>query len=95
MDYEQTREAFRPNKINILFVGESRPFGETFFYHKNSNLYRYTKESFEKANIAFSLEKFKEYNCWLYDVCKEPINHIRSNSKKLKYSNHCFCYNST
>ena len=80
--FEKKRNDFKPSKTKILFVGESRPFGGTFFYDKNSNLYRYTKEAFENVGIDFSLAKFKEMGCWLYDVCKEPINHIRSKNVK-------------
>ena len=83
-NFEKERNNFKPSKTKILFVGESRPFGGTFFYDENSNLYRYTKEAFKKAQIGFSILKFKEMGCWLYDVCKEPINHIESNSAKRK-----------
>ena len=82
--FEKKRNDFKPSKTKILFVGESRPSGGTFFYDKNSNLYRYTKESFENVGIDFSLEKFKEMECWLYDVCKEPIGFIKSISAKRK-----------
>ena len=41
--FEKKRNDFKPSKTKILFVGESRPSGGTFFYDKNSNLYRYTK----------------------------------------------------
>lgn len=83
-NFEKERNNFKPSKTKILFVGESRPFGGTFFYDENSNLYKYTKEAFNNVDIDFSLAKFKEIGCWLYDVCKEPINHIKSNSAKRK-----------
>lgn len=82
--FEKKRNDFKPIKTKILFVGESRPFGGTFFYDKNSNLYKYTKEAFENVGIDFSLAKFEEMGCWLYDVCKEPINFIESNNEKRK-----------
>ena len=82
--FEKKRNDFKPSKTKILFVGESRPSGGTFFYDKNSDLYRYTKKSFENVGIDFSLAKFKEMECWLYDVCKEPIDFIKSNSAKRK-----------
>ena len=85
--FEKKRNDFKPSKTKILFVGESRPSGGTFFYDKNSNLYRYTKESFENVGIDFSLAKFKEMECWLYDVCKEPIDFINSKSKKREIIN--------
>ena len=82
--FEKKRNDFKPSKTKILFVGESRPFGGTFFYDENSNLYEYTKEAFNNVGIDFSLAKFKEMGCWLYDVCKEPIDFIKSNSEKRK-----------
>lgn len=82
--FEKKRNDFKPSKTKILFVGESRPSSGTFFYDKNSKLYRYTKEAFENVRIDFSLAKFKEMGCWLYDVCKEPISHIKSKSVKRK-----------
>ncbi len=69
--------------MKILFVGEARPAKGTFFYFGNSNLYKYTKEAFEKANISFSLEKFKEIGCWLYDVCDEPILNSEYSKKQI------------
>lgn len=83
-NFEKKRNKFRPTKTKILFVGESRPFGGNFFYDENSNLYKYTKKAFDNVGVDFSLAKFEEMGCWLYDVCKEPINFIESNSEKRK-----------
>lgn len=82
MNYEALRESYKPQKTKILFIGESRPAGGTFFYNGDSNLYKYTKRAFEQADINFSLEHFKEYGCWLYDVCDVPVNHFENNKRK-------------
>ncbi len=74
MEFENIRNSYKPDKVKILFVGESRPQGGTFFYDGDSNLYRYTKQAFEQAANEFSLEYFKKYGCWLYDVCDIPVN---------------------
>ena len=40
-----------------------------------------------KALIRGVVAKFKEMECWLYDVCKEPIDFIKSTSKKREIIN--------
>ena len=72
--YEMIRKQYAPERVRILFVGESRPRSDKFFYYENTFLYRYTKLAFQNAEINFSLEKFKELGCWLYDVCEAPVN---------------------
>ena len=77
-EFELIRYRYNPEKIKVLFVGESRPFNGTFFYYENSNLYQNTKTTFNdyyKTNI-FSLERFKSLGCWLYDICDQPVNHL-------------------
>ncbi|MCL5982923.1 MAG: hypothetical protein M1571_10520 [Firmicutes bacterium] len=77
LPYEEAREYYRPNKVRVIFIGESRPAAGTFFYHENSNLFRYTKEAFEQASGApFNCEAFKRHGCWLYDICDEPVNKL-------------------
>lgn len=46
IDCEVLRQHFRPKRIAALFVGESPPEGETFFYQADSRLYRATHEAF-------------------------------------------------
>lgn len=75
-EYEEIREECKPKNVEMLFVGESRPKSGDFFYYENTDLYRYTKKAFENAGVKFSLDKFKELNCWLYDVCDKPVNHL-------------------
>lgn len=74
MDHKTIRSSYMPDKVKILFVGESRPQGGTFFYNGDSNLYKYTRQAFEQTEKEFSLEHFKRYGCWLYDVCDIPVN---------------------
>lgn len=74
--FEDLREEYKPDKIEVLFVGESRPQGGTFFYLANSALYGETKKAFDEylAQDIFSLTNFKNWNLWLYDICDEPVN---------------------
>lgn len=85
-EYEIIRKQYAPERVRILFVGESRPRSDKFFYYENTFLYRYTNLAFQDVGINFSLEKFKELGCWLYDVCEDPVNGdcvSKSERKKL------------
>lgn len=79
--YEEKRESFRPTKVNVLFVGESRPANGTFFYQGDSNLAKYTCEAFSQAGkpvlerIEF-LQQFKAKGCFLVDLCPQPVNQL-------------------
>ena len=72
--YEKIRYNYKPDKVKILFVGESRPISGKFFYIDDTQLYLQTKEVFDLLVENFTREKFKDLGCWLYDVCEEPIN---------------------
>ncbi len=67
---EKIREDFKPEKIEVLFVGESIPSNNTFFYTEDSPLYKYTKEAFEEVfkGEEFSLDMFREKGCFLFDL---------------------------
>lgn len=79
--YEQKREGFRPTKVKVLFVGESRPANGTFFYEGDSNLAKYTCEAFSPAGgpmpeISVFLRQFKAKGCFLVDLCPHPVNRL-------------------
>lgn len=79
-EFELIRYRNKPEKIKILFVGESRPVNGTFFYNENSNLYKNTKKAFDdfcQIN-SFSFDGFKSLGCWLYDICNQPVNHLNN-----------------
>jgi hypothetical protein len=81
--YEALRLKYRPRKIRVLFVAESRPIGGTFFYAGNSHLVRYTERAFRMAygvpamTMADFLDGFKAEGCYLEDLCAEPVNQIK------------------
>jgi hypothetical protein len=78
--FEIERERYRPANIVILFVAESRPERGTFFYFKDSNLYRVLLAAFQNVfqdiNNSNFLEKFKEKGCYLEDLCIDPVNKL-------------------
>jgi hypothetical protein len=76
------RNNYKPTKNKFLFIGESPPANETFFYLGNSNLFKYTRQAFENAyqldfidNSEF-LDFFKSECFYLEDLCLEPVNRI-------------------
>jgi predicted transcriptional regulator len=79
---EAHRQQYRPERIDILLVGESRPAGGTFFYLANSNLYYATHEAFQLAlgsmpeGGAF-LQLLREQGVWLYDLADAPVDRMR------------------
>jgi uracil-DNA glycosylase len=78
---ERQRHHYLPddNDVRVLFIGESPPAGETFFYHANSNLHHATREAFETAIPALRQEAdfrdaFMRLGCYLEDLSVRPVN---------------------
>lgn len=79
--WEQKRLEYRPEIIRVLFVGESRPAGNTYFYCGDSNLARSTREAFERVEGPFAdMEAFLAAFCrqgyYLADLCETPVNNL-------------------
>lgn len=88
-DIEKIRLNYKPFQINLLFIGESAPRNGTFFYLKDSNLFSAVKKGFEKTvgpleNNDIFLEYFKNFGCYLDDLCLTPVNGF-SEFKRLEY----------
>jgi hypothetical protein len=71
-EVETIRRGFCPQRVTTLFVGESVPDGGTFFYQRNSQLYKYMKEAFDGGNDF--LERFKANGYFLDDLIPVPVN---------------------
>ena len=85
--WETLRERYRPKKIDILLVGESRPAGGTFFYLTNSNLYYATHEAFQLALGPMPqgtdfLELLRDRGVWLYDMADAPVDRLRGRPRR-------------
>lgn len=87
-EYERIRATYRPRKVNMLFVGESRPASGEFFYIGNSTLLRHTRNVFERfLNRSFDspevfLDYFQRSGFFLDDLCLEPVNHFEKKQRK-------------
>lgn len=84
--YEKIRNHYKPYNVDVLFVGESRPQGGTFFYQGDSALYRETKKAFDEFfnEDVFTLNKFQNWKCWLYDICEDPVNGLEDHERRAE-----------
>ncbi len=73
-NFENVRRSYRPRRITTLFVGESAPHGGTFFYNRNSGLFREIRKAFQGTESF--LEDFKRNGFYLDDLVLEPVNHL-------------------
>jgi len=78
VNWEQIRHSYRPKRIRLLFVGESRPANGTFFYTGDSILHDAMADAFRPTfpdfgGVGFPAF-FAELGCYLEDLCSEPVN---------------------
>jgi len=87
-DRELLRKNFKPNRVSLLFVGESPPESDTFFYQENSFLHRYTRDAFIEAGLYTNnpeqpfVCRFQDLGCYLVDLCDSPLNHLPMGERK-------------
>jgi hypothetical protein len=74
-NFENVRSSYRPTVIATLFVGESAPYGGTFFYNEDSGLFREMRKAFRGSE--FFLDDFKRSGFYLDDLVLEPVNHLQ------------------
>jgi len=86
---EQIRQSYRPEEVRILFVGESPPESGGFFYVE-SLMTTFVSRPFEsRFNIQFKdnqdfLEFFQKQQCYLDDLCLEPVDTLPPAERRLK-----------
>ncbi len=88
-EIETLRAQFRPQRVAMLFVGESSPAGGTHFYLANSNLFRATREAFATAfgddHVADGprfLREFQDRGAWLVDLIDRPVNRLADDERE-------------
>ena len=85
---QKLRESYKPEVIKLLYVAESPPANDTFFYRGNSNLFdalhkvfiEVFGDSFKDANTF--LRFFKSHGCYLDDLWLQPINDLTRSERK-------------
>ena len=79
-DHEAARARSRPEKVGLLFVGESPPASGRFFYNRDSGLYRAMLGAFHAVDHAISddnfLDVFQKTGCYLTDACRRPVDRL-------------------
>jgi len=86
MARERLRKYYRPDRVRILFVGESPPASGRFFYQADSGLHRAVRETFFRAfpslrNTEF-LGSFCSLGCYLVDLCGEPVDNMTGDARR-------------
>lgn len=88
MDTETLRKSYKPDRIKLLFIGESPPRSGNFFYNKGS-LTNFTSRAFEKVfGRVFSdtqsfLIFFRLSGCYLEDICLEPVDKLSPKERTM------------
>jgi len=86
--YEELRRRYKPESTQVLFVGESRPNGGTFFFNGSSNLHRWTRKAFETAcgrtyrDARAFLAAFRDAGFWLADLCPDPVDGLKGTPRR-------------
>ena len=89
-DLEELRQVYKPERVRVLFLGESPPAGKSFFYLGNSNLCRYTQEAFSAAfgteyeDAGDFLVHFWRMGCYLDDLCMVPVNNLSNRERRAE-----------
>jgi hypothetical protein len=83
---ERLRRRYLPDRVQILFVGESPPASGRFFYQQDSGLYRAVRDTFLAAfphlrNEEF-LDSFRALGCYLVDLCGEPVDKMNLRARR-------------
>jgi hypothetical protein len=77
---EIIRAAYRPQKVRMLFVGESPPASGRFFYNRDSGLYRALRDAFHLVDESIVDENFlavfQGLGCYLIDACRRPVDRM-------------------
>ncbi|WP_353183304.1 hypothetical protein [Bosea sp. (in: a-proteobacteria)] len=75
---EALRAAYRPDRISVLFVGESAPAGGRFFYAGDSQVHRYLSKALSPylpGHRPF-LDRFRDAGLYLDDLVLTPVNRL-------------------
>ncbi len=83
---ESLRRQHCPERVRVLFIGESPPASGRFFYRRDSGLYRAMREAFQAVDPTISeesfLEKFFACSCYFIDLCSEPVDRLDAKSRR-------------
>lgn len=80
------RGRYRPDRVRLLFIGESPPASGRFFYNRDSGLYRAIRDAFLLIDSSITdanfLDRFKASGCFLTDTCPYPVDRMDPKSRR-------------
>jgi hypothetical protein len=82
---EAARARFRPDQIMTLFIGESAPDSDKFFYFGKNPMLTYTRKAIEQALGADGSDirdRFKALGWYLDDLSLAPVNKLAPAMRK-------------
>jgi len=83
---ESLRAVYLPEKVRMLFVGESPPVSGRFFYSRNSGLYRAVRDAFHLVDGSIVdenfLDIFQSAGCYLIDACRHPVDGMQPAARR-------------
>jgi hypothetical protein len=85
---ERLRRSYRPERVRLLFIGESPPASGRFFYRGDSGLYRAMREAFQAVDPSITdaafLRTFQASGHYLVDLCAEPVDRLDANARRAE-----------
>jgi hypothetical protein len=84
---EALRRSYRPQRITTLFVGESAPFADTFFYDGSNSMLRYMQRATESVlnGDGNFLDRFKANGWYLDDLVLTPVNKMVTAERRMHW----------
>lgn len=82
----RARARYRPQRIRILFVGESPPSNGNFFYCGNNDMLRHMRSAAGATSDSDDnfLQSFMARGCYLDDLVPTPVDHLpRSERERI------------
>lgn len=79
---------FRPDHVDVLFVGESSASRATHFYRADTSLFRAMREAFAHAlgpsipDGPRFLREFQDRGCWLVDLVDRPVAQLPGHERR-------------
>ncbi len=83
---EKLRGRYRPDRVRVLFVGESPPKNRTFFYCGNSLLHNAFREAFDSPDDF--LAEFQSRGFFLDDLVPFPVNRMSREDREAARQAH-------
>ncbi len=83
-DVEPLRASYGPNKIKVLFVGESAPAGGAFFYKQTGQVHSQFRTALAPhiGDSPSFVEAFKHAGFYLDDLVLEPVNWLSRSERQ-------------